>query len=49
MGIGNGHLFLNWQTVDASRSIEDVHEEIRVLSEEAIACAAWGPLGELWK
>ncbi|XP_040828343.1 thymidylate kinase isoform X4 [Ochotona curzoniae] len=40
---------LNWKTVDASRSIEDVHEEIRVLSEEAIACAAWGPLGELWK
>ncbi|XP_004597487.2 thymidylate kinase isoform X1 [Ochotona princeps] len=40
---------LNWKTVDASRSIEDVHEEIRVLSEEAIACAAWRPLGELWK
>ena len=36
------------QTVDASRSIEDVHREIRVLSEGAIRAAAHRPLGQLW-
>nr|XP_048297923.1 thymidylate kinase isoform X1 [Myodes glareolus] len=40
---------LNWKVVDASRSIEDVHEEIRVLSEDAIRSAAQSPLEELWK
>ncbi|XP_062050405.1 thymidylate kinase isoform X2 [Lepus europaeus] len=40
---------LNWKTVDASKSIEDVHEEIRALSEDAIFSAAQRPLGELWK
>lgn len=36
------------QTVDASRSIEDVHGEIRALSEDTIQAAAQKPLGELW-
>uniref|UniRef100_A0A8C6RUI4 dTMP kinase n=1 Tax=Nannospalax galili TaxID=1026970 RepID=A0A8C6RUI4_NANGA len=40
---------LNWKVVDASKSIEDVHEEIRALSEDVILCAAQRPLGELWK
>ncbi|ELK14418.1 thymidylate kinase isoform X2 [Pteropus alecto] len=40
---------LNWKVVDASRSIEDVHEEIRVLSEDIIWAATQQPLGELWK
>lgn len=40
---------LNWKVVDASKSIEDVHEEIRMLSEDAIRNAAQRPLEELWK
>lgn len=36
------------QTVNASRSIEDVHREIRALSEDAIRAAAHRPLGQLW-
>ncbi|XP_020013293.1 thymidylate kinase [Castor canadensis] len=40
---------LNWKVVDASKSIEDVHKEIRVLSEDAILTATHRPLGELWK
>lgn len=36
------------QTVNASRSIEEVHREIRVLSEDAIRAAAHRPLGQLW-
>ncbi|ELV12253.1 Thymidylate kinase [Tupaia chinensis] len=39
---------VTWKVVDASRSIEDVHQEIRVLSEEAIHTAAQRPLSELW-
>ncbi|XP_058292374.1 thymidylate kinase isoform X3 [Hylobates moloch] len=35
--------------VDASKSIEAVHEDIRVLSEDAIRTATEKPLGELWK
>lgn len=37
------------QVVDASRSIEAVHEEIRALSEDTICSAAQRPLGVLWK
>ncbi|NP_001307833.1 thymidylate kinase isoform 5 [Homo sapiens] len=40
---------LNWKMVDASKSIEAVHEDIRVLSEDAIRTATEKPLGELWK
>lgn len=36
------------QTVNASRSIEDVHREIHALSEDAIRAAAHRPLGQLW-
>lgn len=36
------------QMVNASRSIEDVHREIRALSEDAIRAAAHRPLGQLW-
>ncbi|XP_006875296.1 PREDICTED: thymidylate kinase [Chrysochloris asiatica] len=39
---------LDWKTVDASRSIEDVHEEICALSEATIQDAAHRPLGRLW-
>ncbi|KAM4863839.1 thymidylate kinase-like [Urocitellus parryii] len=44
-----GDSTLNWKVVDASRSIEAVHEEIRALSEDAIRSAAQRPLGVLWK
>ncbi|KAI5281379.1 thymidylate kinase [Manis pentadactyla] len=40
---------LNWKVVDASRSVEDVHEEICTLSEDTIHAASQRPLGELWK
>ncbi|XP_008576976.1 PREDICTED: thymidylate kinase, partial [Galeopterus variegatus] len=40
---------LNWKMVDASKSIEEVHEEIRALSEDTICTAVQRPLGELWK
>nr|XP_037857183.1 thymidylate kinase isoform X3 [Chlorocebus sabaeus] len=40
---------LNWKMVDASKSIEAVHEDIRVLSEDTIRTATEKPLGELWK
>ncbi|XP_032968687.1 thymidylate kinase isoform X2 [Rhinolophus ferrumequinum] len=39
---------LNWRVVDASRSIEDVHKEIRELCEDTIQAAMHRPLGELW-
>uniref|UniRef100_F1MJB1 dTMP kinase n=5 Tax=Bovinae TaxID=27592 RepID=F1MJB1_BOVIN len=39
---------LPWKMVNASRSIEDVHREIRALSEDAIRAAAHRPLGQLW-
>ncbi|XP_037380211.1 thymidylate kinase [Talpa occidentalis] len=44
-----GDSTLNWQTVDAARSIEEVHQEIRRLSEDTIQAAAQRPLGELWR
>ncbi|XP_016059138.1 PREDICTED: thymidylate kinase isoform X2 [Miniopterus natalensis] len=39
---------LNWKMVDASKSIEDVHKEIRTLSEDTMKAAAKRPLEELW-
>ncbi|XP_068821637.1 thymidylate kinase isoform X6 [Capricornis sumatraensis] len=39
---------LPWKVINASRSIEDVHREIRALSEDAIRAAAHRPLGQLW-
>ncbi|XP_054114095.2 thymidylate kinase isoform X2 [Callithrix jacchus] len=40
---------VNWKMVDASKSIEAVHEDILVLAEDAIRTATEKPLGELWK
>ncbi|XP_043851179.1 thymidylate kinase [Dromiciops gliroides] len=40
---------LNWKTIDASQSIEDLHTEIYSLSEETIETARETPVGELWK
>ncbi|GAB5576171.1 thymidylate kinase [Prionailurus iriomotensis] len=40
---------LNWKTVDASKSIEDVHKEIHALSVDTIRAVTQRPLGELWK
>ncbi|XP_062853282.1 thymidylate kinase [Trichomycterus rosablanca] len=40
---------INWKVIDAARSIEEVHSEIKVLSENAINAAANLPIGELWK
>ncbi|NXM75852.1 KTHY kinase, partial [Serilophus lunatus] len=40
---------LNWKTVDASQSIEDLHTEIKSIAEETIQEVQDTPLGELWK
>ncbi|XP_070817457.1 thymidylate kinase [Chaetodon trifascialis] len=38
-----------WQVIDASRSVEDVHEDIATRSLNTINTAQNLPLGELWK
>uniref|UniRef100_A0A8C5T2N8 Thymidylate kinase n=1 Tax=Malurus cyaneus samueli TaxID=2593467 RepID=A0A8C5T2N8_9PASS len=40
---------LNWKKVDASKSIEDLHREIKSLAEETMQEVQNKPLGELWK
>lgn len=40
---------VNWQVIDASKSVEDVHENIRTLSLNTINTAQDLDLGELWK
>ncbi|KAJ8389627.1 hypothetical protein AAFF_G00118640 [Aldrovandia affinis] len=40
---------LNWQVIDAAKSIEDVHAEIKTHSEEAAEAAQHQPIAELWK
>ncbi|KAJ8279426.1 hypothetical protein COCON_G00064920 [Conger conger] len=40
---------LNWQVIDAAKSIEELHAEIKTHSETAIAMAENQPIGELWK
>lgn len=40
---------INWQVIDASRSVEDVHKDITAQSLNAINTAGNVPLGELWK
>ncbi|XP_078521802.1 thymidylate kinase [Lissotriton helveticus] len=40
---------LNWKVIDASKTIEDLHGEIRSLAEEAMKEAQHRPIGELWK
>lgn len=41
---------LSWkQTVDASKSIEDLHREIKSIAKETMQEVQNKPLGELWK
>ncbi|XP_010559515.1 PREDICTED: thymidylate kinase isoform X2 [Haliaeetus leucocephalus] len=40
---------LNWKTMDASKSIEDLHREIKTIAEETMQEVQNKPLGELWK
>ncbi|XP_041790756.1 thymidylate kinase [Chelmon rostratus] len=40
---------VNWQVIDASQSVEDVHKDITTRSLNAINTAQNLPLGELWK
>lgn len=40
---------VNWQVIDAARSVEDVHYDIRTLSENAINAVENMPIAELWK
>ncbi|KAM9033020.1 thymidylate kinase isoform 1-T1 [Sarcophilus harrisii] len=40
---------LNWKTINASQSIEDLHKEIYSLAEETIQMVQETPMGELWK
>ncbi|NXN06795.1 KTHY kinase, partial [Indicator maculatus] len=40
---------LNWKTMDASKTIEDLHKEIKSIAEETIQEAQNKPLAELWK
>lgn len=40
---------VNWQVIDASRSVEEVHRNITNHSLNAINVAQNQPLGELWK
>ncbi|NXA42685.1 KTHY kinase, partial [Eudromia elegans] len=40
---------LNWKTVDASKSIDDLHREIKSAAEKTIQDVQNKPLGELWK
>lgn len=42
--------FSSWkQTVDASKSIEDLHREIKSIAEKTMQEVQNKPLGELWK
>lgn len=42
--------FLSWkQTMDASKSIEDLHREIKSIAEKTMQEVKDKPLGELWK
>ncbi|NWS81686.1 KTHY kinase, partial [Toxostoma redivivum] len=40
---------LNWKTVDASKSIEDLHREIKSIVEKTMQEVQNKPLEELWK
>lgn len=39
---------VNWKVIDAARTIEEVHKDIKVLSEDIIRLAQNQPIGELW-
>lgn len=44
------YLFLSCkQTMDASKSIEDLHREIKTVAEKTMQEVKDEPLGELWK
>ncbi|XP_060098079.1 thymidylate kinase [Heteronotia binoei] len=40
---------LNWKVIDASKNIEDLHDEIKSFAKEAMQEAQHKPIGELWK
>ncbi|OXB83478.1 UNVERIFIED_CONTAM: hypothetical protein H355_006325, partial [Colinus virginianus] len=40
---------LNWKIMDASKSIEDLHREIKSVAEKTVQEVKDKPLGELWK
>ncbi|XP_071373667.1 thymidylate kinase isoform X1 [Centroberyx affinis] len=40
---------VNWQVIDASQSVEDVHTDIKTRTLNAINTAENQPLGQLWK
>uniref|UniRef100_A0A674J0K2 Thymidylate kinase n=2 Tax=Terrapene triunguis TaxID=2587831 RepID=A0A674J0K2_9SAUR len=40
---------LNWKTIDASKSIEELHNEIKSFTEEAMQEVQNKPIGALWK
>ncbi|XP_007253720.2 thymidylate kinase [Astyanax mexicanus] len=40
---------INWKVIDASRSIEEVHTDIKSASEKTIDVAQHLPVGELWR
>lgn len=42
------HGFCVWQVIDAAQSVEDVHEDIKQLSEAVIKEARDQPIGKLW-
>lgn len=39
---------INWKVIDAAQSVEDVHEDIKQLSEAVIKEARDQPIGKLW-
>ncbi|XP_041127143.1 thymidylate kinase-like [Polyodon spathula] len=40
---------VKWEVIDACKSIEDLHKEIKSRSEAVMDTAAYQPIGELWK
>ncbi|NWU97554.1 KTHY kinase, partial [Upupa epops] len=40
---------LNWKVMDASKSVEELHREIKSIVEETMQEVENKPLGELWK
>ncbi|XP_050967627.1 thymidylate kinase isoform X2 [Labeo rohita] len=40
---------VNWKVIDAARTIEEVHKDIKLLSEDIISLAENQPVGELWR
>ncbi|KAF7205061.1 thymidylate kinase [Nothobranchius furzeri] len=40
---------VNWKVIDASKNVDDVHDDIKHHSLNAISAAENTPLGELWK